>query len=167
MGLPVIGEFVKNLINPVKDVIDEFHHSGEEKLEAQMVLFKLEQGMREKLLEYDAKIKDLQANIIMSEAKGQAWMQQNWRPLVMLIFGAIIANNYILAPWISVVAAVFGSDFRAPILEFPAQFWQLLVIGVGGYIAGRTIEKTKQQWSVNIGKGKLERTSSVDSEKES
>jgi len=167
MGLPIIGEFVKNLINPVKDVIDEFHHSGEEKLEAQMVLFKLEQGMREKLLEYDAQIKEYQSKILLAEIQGKAWLQQNWRPVIMMIFGAIIANNYILVPWISVIAAAFGSDFRAPVLEFPAQFWQLLVIGVGGYIAGRTIEKTKKQWSVNIGKGKLERTSSVDSEKES
>jgi hypothetical protein len=166
MGLPIF-EFVKGLVSPVKEIVDEFHHSGEEKQAAQLAVFKLEQAMREKLLEYDAQIKEYQSRILLAEIQGKAWLQQNWRPLIMMIFGAIIANNYIIAPWISVIAAVIGSDFRAPILEFPAQFWQLLVIGVGGYIAGRTIEKTKQNWSLNIGKGKMERISSVDSDKES
>jgi hypothetical protein len=166
MGLPIF-EFVKGILSPVKEIVDEFHHSGEEKQEAQMKIFTLEQQLSEKLLDYDSQIKKYQADILVAEIKGQAWLQQNWRPLVMLTFGAIIANNYILVPWISVLAALFGSDFRAPVLEFPGEFWQLLVVGVGGYIAGRSLEKTKKSWSVNIGKGKMERVNNVDSERDS
>jgi hypothetical protein len=157
MGLPVIGEFVKGIISPVKDIIDEFHHSGEEKQSAQMAIFRLEQAMREKLLEYHAKITELQASIVLAETKGKAWMQQNWRPILMLSFTAIIVNNYILVPWINVLAAAFGSEFQAPVLEFPSQFWTLLIAGVSGYLVARTAEKTKKNWSVNIGKGKMQR----------
>ncbi len=157
MGLPIIGEFVKGIIMPVKDIIDEFHHSGEEKQAAQLVVFKLEQAMREKLLEYHAKITELQSNIVLAEIKGSAWMQRNWRPVLMLSFTAIIVNNYILVPWINVLAAAFGSEFQAPVLEFPGEFWTLLIAGVGGYIVSRTAEKTKKNWSLNIGKGKMER----------
>ena len=162
MGLPIIGEFVKNLINPVKELVDEFHHSGEEKQAAQLVIFKLEQKMRAQLLEYHAKITELQSSIVLAEIKGKAWMQQNWRPILMLSFTAIIVNNYILVPWVNVLSAAFGSEFQAPVLEFPGQFWTLLIAGVGGYIAARTIEKTKKNWSVKIGQGKMERREEVE-----
>lgn len=166
MGLPIF-EFVKGLLSPVKEIVDEFHHSGEEKQEAQLKIFELEQQLSEKLLDYDSQIKKYQSDILMAEIKGQAWLQQNWRPMLMLTFAAIIANNYIVVPWIGVLAAAIGSDFSAPVLEFPGEFWQLLVIGVGGYIAGRSLEKTQKNWSVNIGKGKMERVNDVDSERES
>ena len=161
MGLPIF-EFVSGLIKPVKDIIDEFHHSGEEKQQAQLALFKMEQAFSERLLDYHAKITELQSSIILAEIKGKAWMQRNWRPVLMLSFTAIIVNNYILVPWVNVLSATFGSDFQAPVLEFPGQFWTLLIAGVGGYIAARTVEKTKKNWSVKIGQGKMERRDSVE-----
>ena len=53
----------------------------------------------------------------------------------MLTFVAIIANNYILYPYIS----LFWN--AAPILEIPPDMWGLLKIGLGGYVVGRSAEK--------------------------
>lgn len=76
-----------------------------------------------------------QAGIITAEAKGESWPQRNWRPVTMLIFVAIIANNYILVPYVT----AFGG--HVPTLELSDNMWQLLKLGMGGYIVGRSGEK--------------------------
>ena len=75
--------------------------------------------------------------IIVAEAQGVSWMQRNWRPLMMLTFVFIIANNYIIVPY----AVAFGLE--VPMLEIPAGMWGLLTVGIGGYVAGRSYEKIK------------------------
>lgn len=72
--------------------------------------------------------------IILAEAQGGYW-QRNWRPFLMLTVIAIIANNYVLAPYLGLI---FGVDM---ILDLPEGLWTLLVTGVGGYIVGRSGEK--------------------------
>jgi len=53
----------------------------------------------------------------------------------MLVFVAIIANNYLLYPYL----ALFWT--KAPMLELPPDLWALLKIGLGGYTVGRSAEK--------------------------
>lgn len=80
--------------------------------------------------------------IILAEAQGESWLQRNWRPLLMLVIIAIVANNYLFAPYIN---ALFGVG-SVPVLELPEQLWTLMTLGVGGYIAGRTGEKMIETW---------------------
>lgn len=86
---------------------------------------------------HDQLIQELQAQtkIILAEAKG-GWLQRNWRPLLMLVVVGIIANNYIIAPYIG----LFFPE-KELILELPGGLWALLNVGVGGYVAGRSAEK--------------------------
>ena len=53
-------------------------------------------------------VKELQASVIIAEAKGQSWLQRNWRPLLMAMFGVIIANNYIFFPYVELF---FGKEY--------------------------------------------------------
>jgi len=75
------------------------------------------------------------ASIIVAEAQGDSWLQRNWRPLLMVLFGVIIANNYIVVP-----------IFNTPAAEIPPDMWDLLKLGVGGYVVGRTVEKGMKSW---------------------
>ena len=34
-----------------------------------------------------------------TEALGHSWLQRNWRPMLMVLFGVIIANNYVVVPY--------------------------------------------------------------------
>jgi hypothetical protein len=74
-------------------------------------------------------------DVIVAEAQGQSPMQRNWRPITMLTFVFIIANNYIFVPY----AQAFGLEI--PALEIPNGMWALLNVGIGGYIASRGWEK--------------------------
>jgi hypothetical protein len=80
--------------------------------------------------------------IIKAEAQGESWLQRNWRPLLMLTVVAIVGNNYLLAPYVN---ALFGAG-AAPVLDLPDRLWDLMTLGVGGYVAGRTAEKVVATW---------------------
>jgi hypothetical protein len=75
-------------------------------------------------------------SIIRAEANSESWIARNWRPMIMLLFGAIVANNYVLYPYLSLFFEA------APILDVPESMWSLLKIGLGGYVLSRGAEKT-------------------------
>lgn len=85
---------------------------------------------------------EAQSQIILAEAQGASWLQRNWRPVLMLVVVAIIGNNYLLAPYIN---AMFGAG-SVPVLDLPERLWDLMTLGVGGYVAGRSAEKIVQTW---------------------
>jgi hypothetical protein len=85
---------------------------------------------------------DAQRDIIVAEAKGGSWLQRSWRPITMLTFVFIVANNYILAPY---AGALFGPEVL-PILDLPEGLWSMIQIGLGGYVVGRSAEKVAKAW---------------------
>jgi len=82
------------------------------------------------------------SSIIKTEATGESWLQRNWRPILMLVIVAIVANNFLIAPYLK---AMFGAD-AALSLDLPENLWDLMTIGVGGYVASRGIEKSIKNW---------------------
>ena len=65
------------------------------------------------------------ASIIGAEAQGN-WLQRSWRPIIMLVFATIV---------------LAGTFLDLPILADTSRFWDLLEIGIGGYVIGRSAEK--------------------------
>jgi len=82
-------------------------------------------------------IKEIEAaaQIIAAEANGDSWLQRNWRPLLMCLFGVIIANNYLIVPLLG-----------TPMADIPPDMWELLKLGIGGYVVGRSVEKGVKVW---------------------
>lgn len=70
-----------------------------------------------------------QAGIVQTEAASSHWLAANWRPLLMLTFGALI------------VARWFG--WAAPNLSEAEylKLWSIVELGLGGYVIGRSVEK--------------------------
>lgn len=70
-----------------------------------------------------------QAGIVNSEAASKHWLAANWRPLTMLTFVGLI------------VARWFG--WAAPNLspEEYIKLWDIVQLGLGGYVIGRSVEK--------------------------
>jgi len=71
-----------------------------------------------------------QADIVKTEAASAHWLAANWRPLLMLVFGGLI------------VARWFG--WAAPNLSEAEylKLWGIVELGLGGYVIGRSFEKT-------------------------
>ena len=81
--------------------------------------------------------------VVVAEAKSEHWIVAAWRPITMLTFTAITANNFILYPYLS----LFWDN--APTIELPSYLWEALKIGLGGYIVGRSCEKSVKAWKGN------------------
>jgi len=84
-----------------------------------------------KLIDTYIEIEKLKATVIEAEMSGN-WLQRSWRPILMLSLVVIVINNYILFPYFPETLTM---------LDLPDELWNLLTIGVGGYVAGRSIEK--------------------------
>lgn len=130
-----VFDFLGNLVKPITGLINDLVTTDEDRAKISQALLVVENEMKAKVLDYEERLARYQSEIIIAEAKGKSWLQRNWRPGLMAIFGTIIANNYIIAPY---VGAIFGVEL---VLEMPADLWDLLKIGVGGYIVGRSGEK--------------------------
>lgn len=135
MAIKIIKEIVEGILKPASDIIDELHTSKEEKLEAQLKIQAL-------VLQASAAADEQAKSVIIAEATGESWLQRNWRPLLMTEFGVIIGWNYLFSPLATFVSSWFGGP-TFPMLEIVPEFWTLLTIGLGGYIAARTYEKVR------------------------
>jgi len=126
--LNLIGAVAAPLLRGLFDVIDQ---AVEDRDEAARIKARLQ----EMVLSGQMKEIEAAASIIVAEAQGDSWLQRSWRPLLMVLFGVIIANNYLVVP-------LFGS----PSAEIPPDMWDLLKLGVGGYVLGRSVEKGVRVW---------------------
>ena len=119
-----------NVVGEIGKIIDDLFTTDEERLEAKNKIF---QVIQEKELE----LQKMQTDIIISEAKGN-WLQRSWRPILMLSFGFIVI-------YVKFIAPLFG--FTIPPLE--NEFWDLLQLGIGGYVVGRSVEKIAKNVTIN------------------
>lgn len=99
----------------------------------------------QKLLEDIAKLEttflEVKGKIIVAEAQSEHPITSMWRPITMLTFVFIIANNYIFAPYLSALFSV-----ELPTLELTQDMWELIKIGLGGYVLSRGVEKGIKGW---------------------
>lgn len=129
-----IRSVVTDVIKPVTNLVDNLHTSKEEKMQIEATLQKAQLDMAAKMIDVHQKELEAQKEIIIAEAKG-GWLQRNWRPILMLAIVTIVVNNYLVYPYLSLFTS------KALVLELPDKLWNLMMIGVGGYIAGRSGEK--------------------------
>ena len=123
----LVSFFSTKAVEDVGGVIDSLSTSDEEKSAAkaqlsQIVLTALNEATK------------AQADVLKVELQGN-WLQRSWRPLVMLTFTVII---------------VIGAFHKIPYLTSDSPFWNLLELGLGGYVIGRSVEKVAGAVTSNI-----------------
>jgi len=118
----ILGWFTGGVVKEVGNVIDKLFTSEEERIKAKNEVFKV-------LQEQQLELQKLQTEVILAEANGN-WLQRSWRPILMLAFGFIVIYVKFVAPL-----------FSLPIPPLENEFWNLLQLGVGGYVVGRSAEK--------------------------
>lgn len=104
---------------------------------------KIKAELQAQMLQHSSEIEKAAASVVVAEAKGESWLQRNWRPVTMMSFVVIIVNNYIAVPWLQTLG------MPAVSLDIPPDMWSLLQIGIGGYIVSRGAEKGIKTWKDN------------------
>ena len=121
--------FIGDIFKPAAELVDNLHTSKEEKLSLVNQLSQIENNVKMKTLEIQSELIKAQSQVIVAEAQGQSWMQRNWRPLTMLVFlGLVVLDSF----------AILANPLSK-------EAWTLLQIGLGGYVLGRSYEKSKGQ----------------------
>jgi len=100
----------------------------------------VEREVKLALLEHTDSLEQMRGKIVLSEAKSTSWLTASWRPLLMMVIVAIVAVNYLIFPILNLFIE------QELMIELPIELWNLLQIGVGGYIVGRSGEKMVDKW---------------------
>ena len=117
--LPILGSIGKS-------VASNLFPDPADKLKAQA----LEQELQRAILDHAAAIEQAAAANIQAEASSKHWLAANWRPITMLVFVALI-----VARWLGYSA----EGMTEP--EY-LEVYGLIKIGLGGYVVGRSAEKS-------------------------
>lgn len=115
-----------SLLPIVGDVLDKIIPDPAAQAEAKLKLMELAQ--KGEFTEMTTK-----ADIIKAEASSESWLAQSWRPIMMLTFGALI-----VARWMGYAAPGISQE---EILKL----WNIVELGITGYVVGRTVEKLTPQ----------------------
>lgn len=110
------------LMNLATPIVKSLFPNKEEQDKAMLKIMEMNQRGELGLVEQQMKA-------ITAEANGESWLQRNWRPLTMVTFTSLI-----VAKWLG-----FTADGITPELEM--QLLEIIKIGLGGYVLGRSGEK--------------------------
>ena len=134
-------DFVDNAVNAVGKALDGLFTSDEERMEKQAKIAKvhatLEQvraDLAKSIFSLVSSVVKAQASIINTEAKGESWLQRNWRPLAMLTFVVLVVCH-----WMGWTAPNLSETQVLSLLD-------LVKIGLGGYVVSRGVEKGISIW---------------------
>ncbi len=111
-------KLLSGLVSEISSVVDTLAVSSKEKKQ-------IEADLVAAIARQEEALSQSQSSIIQAEAQGN-WLQRSWRPIIMLVFATIV---------------LIGTFFDLPILSDTSRFWDLLEIGLGGYVVGRGGEK--------------------------
>ena len=89
------------------------------------------------LMHSEAKALQGAIDIILAEAKGESWLQRNWRPMLMLWFAGLVG-----AHWLGFTPDNLSQDTINHLLT-------IVQVGIGGYVIGRSGEKIVREWKKN------------------
>jgi|TARA_R100000951_G_scaffold65230_2_gene55040 hypothetical protein len=134
MKLFSVVDMVQGIFKPAAKLVDELHTSEEERMDNKLRMLELQAAAVDKATEYHQALFESQAKIVNSEASSSNLLTSSWRPIVMLTFTGLVVARYL--------------GFEAPNMtpEDHENLWTLIQLGLGGYVMGRSVEKTVNTW---------------------
>lgn len=100
----------------------------------------IEQKLQLALLQQSGAIEQAAADIVKTEAASSHWLAANWRPILMIFFAGLIGARWFgwAAPGISAAEYL--------------KLWDIVELGLGGYVIGRSVEKVAPAIAAAVGK---------------
>lgn len=123
--IPFLGDIFKG----AQGIISQFVAAPEKQLEANQKLVELQIQANQQMLDYEATLVREQSLNVRAEAAGHGTLQRNWRPVVMLTFAGMM-----VAHWMGYTAPNLS---EAQVLHL----MDIIQLGLGGYVIGRSAEK--------------------------
>ena len=121
---PRLGDVIKRVLPADKDKAQE-----------------IEREINMALINNSKQIEQAAASVILAEAKSEHFITATWRPILMLTITVIVAWNFLFGALVELAVKIATGDQMPLTIPLPDELWNLLMIGVGGYVVGRSAEK--------------------------
>ncbi len=120
----VISNMIDELTGKINGLISEKIKDKEKALELQTEIEK-------EILKFEENLEKTEeiSEKYIQEYTEESWLTKNWRPITMFMFVFLI-----VADW-------FGFSSSSIPLEIKEKMYSLMEISMGGYVAGRSLEK--------------------------
>lgn len=128
-GIDVLG----GVFDGVAKIVGTFKMSPADRAKLQQSLFELQLKANQQALDYEARRVAESAKTIRAEANSDHWLAASWRPIVMLALTGLIALH-----WLGLTTDLPDDQILS--------LFQLVKIGLGGYVVGRSGEKIAREW---------------------
>ncbi len=131
----MIGMIARLFAGPIIDAVTRVFVASQNKkaTEAEM-----RAEVEKAIMQTIADVSHAQADVIKAEAQGESWLQRCWRPVTALAFASVILFYGIVLPiavdWFGMPRVRVGDTLLSWIM-------QAVMLCLGGYIGGRTLEK--------------------------
>lgn len=135
-----ILELIGGIFKPATELVDSLHTSEDEKLRAKNGLMVIQAGVVSEAINMETAVIKAKRDIIVAEAKSDSWLTRNWRPLTMLTLVAC-AVGY----WFGLTPVDEATGISLMPESIVLSMFNLVKIGVGGYITSRGVEKVAPQ----------------------
>ena len=121
------SELVNPITGLIKGVLDKVVPDAAER---DRISFEIQQA----LLANQGRELEEAVKVILAEANGESWLQRNWRPLTMLWFTGLVG-----AHWLGYTPENLSENVVLGLLD-------IVQVGIGGYVLGRSGEKIVREW---------------------
>src|SRR5690606_686042 len=126
-----ILDFLKsNTVDAIGKVVDTVITNEDERSKAKKEL-------TEVVLKSLNEVANVQGEVIKKEMEGN-FLQRSWRPLLMLTFGTIL-----VCKWFGLTDGSIDNELELKLMD-------IVQLGLGGYVVGRSVEKVAGTVTANI-----------------
>lgn len=124
--IPILSTIIDAVGGVVSSTVGRF---VEDKDKAHALEVQLTSQLTSTVAELLSKELEAQRDVVVAEAQGESWLQRNWRPITMMALVGMVC--------------VYWMGFTSRELDEPVilSILDIVQIGLGGYIGGRTAEK--------------------------
>ena len=124
--IPILSSVFETVSNVVSGTVGKFI---EDKDKAKELETALTAQLTTSVVELMGRELDAQKSVIVAEAQGESWLQRNWRPIIMMA--------------LSTMVCIYWMGWTHQELDQPVilKILDIVQIGLGGYIGGRTAGK--------------------------
>jgi hypothetical protein len=131
----MIATILKLVMGPLVGSLVELYKGYNQK---QISEAQLRRDIEKTILGTFNEVSKTQADVIMAEANGENWLQRNWRPMVAVAFAFVVIFYGLITPimvgWFGAPPVRVGDELLKWIMD-------AVIICLGGYIGGRSLEK--------------------------
>lgn len=122
-------QIVSLIIGPIADILKRVIPDADARAAAQEEITKT-------IIANEAALNDAMKTVMAADSASESWLTRSARPLT-------VVWSLLMVTWLAVIAPFTGLQAEAlnAVKAIPTELWNLISVGIGGYMLARTVEK--------------------------